>query len=226
MNFFTVSLVIKHLFIKNQAEVKLISVCRGHFSSLSGEQFLAPHAPSSHSHFEMSFSRQKKKGERQRGKNVAEGGKAVGRWEGEGKEWGQPAELGAALTLPPHGPHPAGKHIPISIPLFFFQGQNNLTQLLPTPVISEVVRGFLQTHVPGRETIDCVELCLVLPSTLSAPSSSPAGAAAEGRQKSSLGGLGVSQRRKRAPSQRFTQTAQSFLGHRPGCELPFLENTQ
>lgn len=76
-------------------------------------------------------------GERQRGKNVAERGKAVGRWEGEGKEWGQPAELGVVLTLPPHGPHPAGKDIPISIPLFF-QGQNNLAQLLPTPVIQRL----------------------------------------------------------------------------------------
>lgn len=80
--------------------------------------------------------------------------------------------LGIARTLPPHGPGPAGKEdVPISIsPLFFLQGQTNLTAVA-NPSHLEIVRCFLQNHVPGVETFDCAVLCLILHSRIPDPSS-------------------------------------------------------
>lgn len=122
VNLFTV--VITHLFANKQVEVKLIcgSVVDTSPASVGSNFWLLRLFPPIPTLKWASLIREK--GERQRGKYVAGRGKAVGRWEGEGKEWEQPAELGVALTLPPHGPHPAGKDTPISIlsipPPFFF----------------------------------------------------------------------------------------------------------
>lgn len=56
---------------------------------------------------------------------------AAGHQRGDGREKGRggggsmvSTALGIACTLPPHGPGPAGKDVPISISLFFFAGPN------------------------------------------------------------------------------------------------------
>lgn len=97
----------------------------------------------------------------------------AGRWEGEGKEGGSMVStaLGIACTLPPHEPGAVGEEdIPVSMSSFFFRAQPTW-QLVPNSSHLEIVKWFLQNHVPGIETTDCAGLCLVLHSRLSAPSS-------------------------------------------------------
>lgn len=108
-------------------------------------------------------------------------------------------------------------HIYFPLSFFFFFRAKPTSELLPNPSHVEIMRWFLQNHVPGTEMIDCAGLCLVLHSRLSALSSPNKSCSWGETETLCRGGLGVSTEKKKGRQPNTIINNPELPGHSPCC---------